>query len=178
VGTARERRIRLVSACLMRSARNGKTALRGQSAVITGGSLFSRTRKKIGFCEDIRIVKQGATRSNVHGCRLYARVSHNLSCLMRCPNPTWMSWQTLLCLLHIITLTWLHSREFSLGITTGCGLDDWGIRVRVLVGSRIFSSPRRPDRLWGPLRLLYNGYRWLFPGSKATGTWSSTFTSN
>jgi hypothetical protein len=30
------------------------------------------------------------------------------------------------------------------------------------VGSRIFSSPCRPDRLWGPSNLLYNGYRVLF----------------
>jgi ribosomal protein L37E len=42
-------------------------------------------------------------------------------------------------------------------------LDDRGIRVRVPSGSRIFSSPRRPDRLWGPLGLLSNGYRGLFP---------------
>jgi hypothetical protein len=41
--------------------------------------------------------------------------------------------------------------------TTGYGLDDRGIGVRVVVGARIFSSPRRPDRLWGPPNLLYNG---------------------
>jgi hypothetical protein len=26
------------------------------------------------------------------------------------------------------------------------------------VGARIFTSPRRPDRLWGPPSLLFNGY--------------------
>jgi hypothetical protein len=36
------------------------------------------------------------------------------------------------------------------GIATGYGLDDRGVGVRVPVGSRIFSSPSRPDRLWGP----------------------------
>jgi hypothetical protein len=33
-------------------------------------------------------------------------------------------------------------------IETGYGLDDRGISVRVLIESRIFTSPRHPDRLW------------------------------
>jgi hypothetical protein len=41
------------------------------------------------------------------------------------------------------------SRDTVVGIATGYGLDDRGVGVRVPVGSRIFSSPRRPDRLWG-----------------------------
>jgi hypothetical protein len=32
-----------------------------------------------------------------------------------------------------------------------------------MIGRRIFSSPRRPDRLWGPPNLLFNGYSGLFP---------------
>jgi hypothetical protein len=48
------------------------------------------------------------------------------------------------------------------GIETGYGLDDRGVEVRVAVGSIIFSSPRRPDWLWDPLDLLFNGYRGLF----------------
>jgi hypothetical protein len=42
-------------------------------------------------------------------------------------------------------------------------LDDRGIGVRVPVGSRISTSPYRPDRLCGPPNLLSNGYRGLFP---------------
>jgi hypothetical protein len=49
----------------------------------------------------------------------------------------------------------LHS---VVGIATGYWLDDGGIGVRVPVGSRIFSSPNRPDRLWGsPLRVNWPG---------------------
>jgi hypothetical protein len=55
------------------------------------------------------------------------------------------------------------SRDRVVGIATGYGLNDRGVGVRVPVGSKIFSSPRRPDRFWGPPNLLSNGYRWLFP---------------
>jgi hypothetical protein len=49
-------------------------------------------------------------------------------------------------------------------VSTGYGMDDRGIGVRVPVGSRIFSSPRRPDRRRDPPSLLYeyNGYCGLF----------------
>jgi hypothetical protein len=57
----------------------------------------------------------------------------------------------------------VKSQDSAGGIATGYGLDDRGIEIRVPVGSRSFSSPRRPDRLWDSLRLLSNGYRGLFP---------------
>jgi hypothetical protein len=41
---------------------------------------------------------------------------------------------------------------------TGYRLYDRGVGVQVLVGSRIFSSPQCPDRFWGALSLLSNGY--------------------
>jgi hypothetical protein len=40
----------------------------------------------------------------------------------------------------------IRSRDSVVGIATSYGLDDRGVGVRVLVGSRIFSSPNRPDR--------------------------------
>jgi hypothetical protein len=46
-----------------------------------------------------------------------------------------------------------RSRNSAVGIETGYGVDDQGVGVRVPVGSRIFSSPRRPDRLWGSTQL-------------------------
>jgi hypothetical protein len=54
-----------------------------------------------------------------------------------------------------------RGRHSSVGMAIGYGLDDRGIGVRVPIGSRIFSSPQRPDRLWGPPSLLSNGYRWV-----------------
>jgi hypothetical protein len=63
----------------------------------------------------------------------------------------------------------LPSRDSAVGIATGCGMDNRRFGIRVPVGSRIITSPCRPDRLWGPPNLLYKGYRELFPGGKAAG---------
>jgi hypothetical protein len=63
-------------------------------------------------------------------------------------------------------LSWyvhIQSRDSAVGIAAGYGLDDRGVGVRFPVRSRIFSSPLRPDRLWGPPNLLSNGYREFFP---------------
>jgi hypothetical protein len=63
----------------------------------------------------------------------------------------------------------MGSRDSAIGIATGRGLEHREVGVRVPVGSRIFSSPRHPDRLLGPSKLLSNGYRGLFPRGKAAG---------
>jgi hypothetical protein len=64
----------------------------------------------------------------------------------------------------------IKTRDSAVGIATGCGLDDRGVGVRVPVGLRIFSSPRRPDRLCGPPELISNVYRGaLSPGVKRPG---------
>jgi hypothetical protein len=47
--------------------------------------------------------------------------------------------------IHNITVR--SSRDSAVGVSTGYGLDDQGVGVRVLVGLRIFSSPQRPDKL-------------------------------
>jgi hypothetical protein len=62
-----------------------------------------------------------------------------------------------------------RSQDSAVGRTTGYGLDDRGVGVRVPVGSRIFSSPRRPDQLWGPPSLYPIGAGDLSLGVKRPG---------
>jgi hypothetical protein len=57
---------------------------------------------------------------------------------------------------------YVKHRDSAVGIATGYELDDLVIGVRVPVGLRIFSSPRRPDRFCGPPIILSNVYRGLF----------------
>jgi hypothetical protein len=49
------------------------------------------------------------------------------------------------------------SRDSVVGIVTGYWLDDREPGIRVPVGLRMFSPPRRPDRFWGPPNLLSIG---------------------
>jgi hypothetical protein len=57
----------------------------------------------------------------------------------------------------------MEGRDSVVGIASGYGLDDRGVGVRVPVRARLFHSPSNPGRIWGPLSLLSNGYRGLFP---------------
>jgi hypothetical protein len=52
------------------------------------------------------------------------------------------------------------SRDSSVSMVTGYRLNDQGSVPRR--GNRFFSTPQHPDRLWGTLSLLYNGYQRLF----------------
>jgi hypothetical protein len=51
------------------------------------------------------------------------------------------------------------SRDSVIGIASSYGLDDQEFGVLVPVGLRIFSSPSRSGRLWGPPNFLSNRYR-------------------
>jgi hypothetical protein len=44
-----------------------------------------------------------------------------------------------------------------------------GVRIPVKAKEFLFSSPKRPDRLWDPPGLLRNGYRVSFAGVKRQG---------
>jgi hypothetical protein len=50
------------------------------------------------------------------------------------------------------------SRGNAVGTAAGYGLNDRGVELRVLVGSRMLSSPYRTDQLWSPPNLLCNRY--------------------
>jgi hypothetical protein len=45
-----------------------------------------------------------------------------------------------------------RNRDSSVGIASGYQLDGSGVGVRDPVGSRIFSSSRRPDRIWNHIK--------------------------
>jgi hypothetical protein len=51
------------------------------------------------------------------------------------------------CVTDLTNLLLPHSWDSAVSIVTGYGLGDREVGDRVPVGSRIFSSPRRPDRL-------------------------------
>jgi hypothetical protein len=61
------------------------------------------------------------------------------------------------------------SRDSVVGIVTGYGLDNRGVGVQVPVGSRIFSSPCRPDRSGVHPTSYPMGTGGSFPGVKRPG---------
>jgi hypothetical protein len=56
-----------------------------------------------------------------------------------------------------------RSRDSTVGISTGYRLDERRVGVPDPVGSKIFSSPRDPNRFRGPTSRLSNGYWGQFP---------------
>jgi hypothetical protein len=63
-----------------------------------------------------------------------------------------------------------YSGYDSVGIALGYGLDYRSSRVRFPAGAvKFFSSPPRPERLWGTPSLLSNGYQGLSLGVKRPG---------
>jgi hypothetical protein len=68
------------------------------------------------------------------------------------------------------SVSFLGSRDSIVGIAIRYGLEDRGIGVRVPVVSRIFSSPRRPERALGstqpPIQWVPGA---LSPGGRAAG---------
>jgi hypothetical protein len=55
----------------------------------------------------------------------------------------------------------VYFSELLSGIALGYGLDDGGLSP--CRGCEFFSSPPRPDELWGLPSLLFSGYQELFP---------------
>jgi hypothetical protein len=77
---------------------------------------------------------------------------------------------SLLIVVIVITIiSVIESRYSVVSLATGCGLDYRWVGIRVPVELRIFSSPRRPDRLWGYPASYPMGTGGSFPGIKAAG---------
>jgi hypothetical protein len=88
---------------------------------------------------------------------LYSSISHHLSLTLTHTHTPNMNSSILL----------IREPGGLVSIVSGYGLDDRAIEVRSPAGASDFSSNLCPDRLWGPLSLLYNGYRGvLSPGVK------------
>jgi hypothetical protein len=102
-------------------------------------------RRKVALCEKAH--------SNVHQ---NSSVPSKLGEGLLGGTETWTTLTIIIKLYYVISQ--YRSRDSAVGIATGYGLDDQEVGVRVPVWSRIFSSPRRPDWLWGPPSFLSNGY--------------------
>jgi hypothetical protein len=84
--------------------------------------------------------------------------------------------QTRVSIWHISRYSIVYgSRDSAVGIATGYGLDDRWVGVRVPVGSRIFSSPRRPG-VHPTSYVMGTGSSFL--GVKAARAWSWPLTSS
>jgi hypothetical protein len=95
-----------------------------------------------------------------------AHFQSSVSCMYLPFHPIrniWPNCFKLLELIYHVYPAFLRSWDSAVDIAIGYGLDDTGVGVRVPVGSRIFSSPCRPDRLWGSLSLISKAYRGLLP---------------
>jgi hypothetical protein len=77
-----------------------------------------------------------------------------------------------------IMLKFHESRDSSVGIALGYGLDDRGARVRFSTGAGNFSLHHRVQNGSGAHPASYPmGTRDCFPGGKAAGAWSWPLTS-
>jgi hypothetical protein len=71
-------------------------------------------------------------------------------------------------LLPVADILFVLLRDDSISIASGYWLDDRGVGVAP-VGSRIFASPYRPDRLWSSPNFLYMVIGSSFPEVKRPG---------
>jgi hypothetical protein len=70
-------------------------------------------------------------------------------------------------------LSYYNSRDSSVGIALGYGLDDRGSRVRFPAGAENFSLHHRVQNGFGAHPASYPmDNKGSFPGGKATGAWS------
>jgi hypothetical protein len=73
---------------------------------------------------------------------------------------TVLSFQILTYMSFIFFLFYSMPNNFHSSVGVAMGLT---AGVRILAGARFYSSPQRPDRLWGPASLLWMGTGGVFP---------------
>jgi hypothetical protein len=137
----------------------------GKEADENGHGLFLNRYPGIGL-EGPRKTTKNRSQSSRHPGRVSNRAPALFTSDTLLPEPVC----SVVCLSHLLTCVMLTGELYSaVGITTGYWLDGRGVGVGVSVEARIFSTPRRPDRIWNPPSLVSNGYRELFPWVKAAG---------
>jgi hypothetical protein len=148
------------ASCLCRESNPGRAARRTE--------INEDARRQLPECS-LRWVSGVARRRHIAGFASFSsfprRVRPRISFLIlrngfSLADRDWISGHELRTLQFLLTTQHLIGEPGSaVGIATGYGLDDQGVGVRVPVEARIFTSPCRSDRLWGPLSLLSNEYR-------------------
>jgi hypothetical protein len=82
---------------------------------------------------------------------LRQKTLENMKCITHRPEQLWPSYSSETLVAYSFNLhaysDIVGSRDSVVAISTGYGLDDRRVGVRDPLGSRIFSSPCRPDRL-------------------------------
>jgi hypothetical protein len=101
---------------------------------------------------------------------IHAKTCMHFCCLMRATCPDQVTFLTFIILIILARCTNYEGTHYNIQEPGYLSLySDW-VRAGLPKGQssspgkvKIFSSPRRPERLWGPPNLLAIGYRGLFP---------------
>jgi hypothetical protein len=137
-------------------------------------------RLEISHSNYLNFVEQNRWEANSHSASQetsHFYRSRNFITMFTRGRHWFLSWARLTQSISVRSLITL-SRENSVGVALGHGLDDRGSRVLFRVGAENFSLRHRVQNVSGAHPASYPmGNRGSFPGDKAAGAWSWPFTS-